>query len=108
MTDERTDGAQRGWRGLGKYRVLAMGLHLNPYFTTHHVFLRGVCIGRQLSVPTLDDARWYEATRGEYARPTNRPEGYSAHQVWRRGRLTNAERAKRDETLLDVPVEEAA
>ena len=102
--NERTDGVARGWYSLGPYRILAIGLHLNPYFTTHKINRDGIFLGAQMSVPTLDDCRWHDSQRGTYARPTNRPIGYSAQQVWRRGRPTNAERARRDATLLtEIP-----
>lgn len=108
MNNDRTDGVARGWHDLGPYRILAMGLHLNPYYTTHRIHRAGKFIGAQLSVPTLDDCRWHEHQAGTYAQPTNRPAGYSAKQVWRRGRLTNAERALRDAALLQPPIEEPA
>ena len=93
---------------LGKYTIRVGLRRDNPAFPQYQIFKNGHLVGVQFSMPCLSDCQWHEHQRGEYAKPTNRPEGYSAHQVWRRGRLTNAERAKRDETLLDVPVEEAA
>jgi len=105
MNDERTDGVQRGWYDLGKYRVLATGLHLNPYFTTHHIYLAGKLIGRQLSVPTADDCRWYEKSGGTYARPDQNFKvifGYTNQHRSRRGRPSNAERARREAYLRDA------
>lgn len=68
----------RHWYDLGKFRVLAMPLPTNPAFTTHHVYLEQRLVGRQLSVPTLEDCQhmldketaealtYAEASRGLY------------------------------------------
>lgn len=100
--NERTDSAERGWFDLGRYRVLAMALPTNEYFTTHHIFLRGHLIGRQISRPSLSDCQWHEAQQGVYAtrEQSVTPRGYSAMQG-RRGRPTNAERARRAAMLPD-------
>lgn len=95
---ERTDGAERGWRDLGKYRVLAMPLPTNEYFTTHRIFLNGALIGRQLSVPGLDDCRWFECRQGEYATAKESKSDSSWQlriRTHKRGRPTNAERSAR-------------
>jgi len=53
--------ADRRWYDLGRYQILAKPLDTNPYWTTHHIYLRGECIGKQLSVPCLSDCDWYAA-----------------------------------------------
>lgn len=96
--NERTDGVQRGWYSLGQYRILAIALSLNPYFTTHIIYLRDKLIGRQLSVPSLSDCRWFDARGGQYAEEAETRKaifGYTAQTLARRGRPTNAERARR-------------
>lgn len=40
---------------LGRFRVIAGPLETNPGWTTHRVYLRDNCIGRQFSAPSLDD-----------------------------------------------------
>lgn len=43
------------WYDLGRFRILAKPLETNPAWTTHHIYLGERCIGKQLSVPSLDD-----------------------------------------------------
>ena len=113
--NDRTDGVSRGWYDLGPYRILAMGLHLNHYFTTHRIHRDGLFVGAQLSVPTIDDCRWYEADNA-YAKVSHWDSLYFPRQYAKRGRSkimlqfsrpgrpTNAERARRDATLLtEIP-----
>lgn len=51
----------RRWYPLGKFMIKALPLETNPYWTTHHIYLRGKLIGRQLSVPCVSDCEWYAA-----------------------------------------------
>ena len=105
--NERTDGVSRGWYSLGPYRVLALGLHLNPYFTTHRIHRDGIFVGAQLSVPTPDDCRWHDHREGQYARKQeSKPNSSWQLRIpqHRPGRPTNAERARREATLLtEIP-----
>jgi hypothetical protein len=108
MTDDLNDGARRGWYSLDKYRILAMPLPTNEFFTTHRIFHRGELIGRQLSVPSISDCEWFNARRGIYARAeesTGKIFGYSERAAVRRGRPTNEERARRQAWLAQIQEE---
>lgn len=54
---------------LGEYTIRKQPLALNPAFSTHLIFFKGVLVGRQFSVPCISDCNWYRATRGVYAQP---------------------------------------
>lgn len=56
----------RRWYRLGRYEIFAKPLETNPFWTTHHIYLRGECIGKQLSVPCETDCDWY-ASGARYA-----------------------------------------
>lgn len=101
MIDDN-DGARRGWYQVGKYHVLAKAMVGNPYFTTHHIFLRAAIIGRQLSVPNISDCQWHESRSGVYATKEQSHKPRYGYQIApnRRGRPTNAERARRAAMLL--------
>lgn len=43
-----------GWHDLGRFRILAMPLPTNEYWTTHRIFLKGKFVAAQLSVPSLE------------------------------------------------------
>lgn len=58
-----------GWHEIGKYRVCAKPIFDNPAFTTHHIFLNGALIGRQLTPPSITDCDWYASRNGQYAKP---------------------------------------
>jgi hypothetical protein len=47
------------WLDIGRFRVFARPLHLNPAFTTHHVYFKDTLIGRCLSVPNEATCEWY-------------------------------------------------
>jgi hypothetical protein len=47
------------WYDLGRYRILAMPLETNPYWTTHRIYLNDELVGRQLSVPSVSDCDWH-------------------------------------------------
>lgn len=55
------------WHTLGRFRVLWRPLPQNEIWTTHWIYLGGRCIGKQLSVPSLEDCLWYERTGGVFA-----------------------------------------
>jgi hypothetical protein len=67
----------RRWYQLGRYRIFAMPLHLNPAWTTHHIFLGNQLIGRQLSVPCVADCDWYAAGAVYAASSYQGPRGYN-------------------------------
>lgn len=49
----------RRWYALGRFQILAKPLDTNPYWMTHHIYLKGRLVGRQLSVPCESDCEWY-------------------------------------------------
>lgn len=73
----------RRWYKLGRYQILAKPLDTNPYWTTHHIYLRGECIGRQLSVPCETDCDWY-AAGARYAHESYVPQPPSKFNCGRR------------------------
>jgi hypothetical protein len=80
------------WFDLGRFRVLAMPLPLNPYWTTHRVFLDGKLVGKQLSVPTVDDCEWLLRHPDRYAEPSKHLNTYGYTALLRkRGRPTKAQ-----------------
>ncbi len=52
--------ADRWWYVLGRFRIFARPLEQNAYWTTYHIYLGGLCIGRQISVPCETDCEWHE------------------------------------------------
>src|SRR5260221_14066846 len=96
-----------GWHKLGRFRVLWRPLPTCEVWTTHWIYLRGRCIGKQLSVPTESDCEWYASNSGTYATAdeSHKPLPYREQQARRRtGRPTNAERAAREAALLtEIP-----
>lgn len=68
-----------GWYDLGRFKILVKPLPDNPAFSTHHVYVGKVCVGRQLSAPSLQDcesrAREHqgEHQRASTARPFSVP-----------------------------------
>jgi hypothetical protein len=67
----------RRWYQLGRFEILAKPLDGNPYWTTHHIYLRGKLIGRQLSVPCVSDCEWYAAGAVYAASSYQGPRGYN-------------------------------
>lgn len=77
---------------LGPYTV-RIGLRRdNPAFPVYLVFKGDELVGRQFSRPCESDCRWLEHQRGVYATASSTRNKFS---VYRRGRPTNAERARR-------------
>lgn len=77
---------------LGKFTI-RIGLRPdNPAFPRYLVFLGDDLVGKQFSRPCLSDCEWLHRTRGVYATQSRPP---SAFTMYRRGRPTNAERARR-------------
>lgn len=62
----------RYWRTIGRFQVLALPLHLNPYWTTHHIYLNGKLVGKQLSVPNEADCEWYVTIRAVHVREVSK------------------------------------
>lgn len=87
---------------LGKYTIQATLRADNPAFPKYQIFAGGKLIGTQFSVPCLTDCEWHERQGGQYAQPVERKVvyGYTAQTMRRRGRPTNAERARREAMLL--------
>lgn len=53
----------RYWYALGRFHILALPLYLNPFWTTHHVYLDGKIVGKQLSVPSEAECEQYLAVQ---------------------------------------------
>ncbi len=92
---------------VGPYTVRQQPMFDNPAWAHYLIFRSGKLIGKQLSYPTLDDCRWHENRRGQYAlegESSRLPHGYTAQTRWwqKRGRPTNAERERRARELLTV------
>lgn len=68
---ENDNSPDRHWFALGRFQVLALPLHLNPYWTTHHIYLKGKLVGKQLSVPNEADCEWYVTIRTVQVRDMN-------------------------------------
>lgn len=85
----------------GPYRVQHDPLTHMPY-GLYRVYKGEKYIGAQLSYPSAEDCRWIELHRYTYAKPeeTAKFVPYREKQAARRGRPTNAERARR-QALLD-------
>lgn len=62
----------RHWYTLGRFQIFALPLYLNPYWTTHHIYLNGKLIGKQLSVPNEADCEYYVTIR-KYVAPAAPP-----------------------------------
>lgn len=54
----------RRWYALGRFQIMAKPLETNPYWQTHHIYLKGECIGKQLSVPSEADCEWHATQHG--------------------------------------------
>lgn len=54
---------------IDQFTIRQKPLDSNPAFATHLIYLAGKLIGRQLSVPTLDDCKWHQVKAGQYAKP---------------------------------------
>lgn len=81
------------WFSLGRFRILAKPLETNPAWTTHHIYLKGEFIGKQLSVPSLEDCEYLVCTTKP---PTSTMKPYSyGHRTARPGRPRKAD-AERD------------
>jgi hypothetical protein len=95
----------RGWFTIGKYRILSLPLADNPAFSAYRIYLGINCIGRQLSVPCMSDCEWHESHGGVYACSSRSIDNsayaergnkaFRSFTISRRGRPTNAERARR-------------
>lgn len=72
------------WFDLGRFRILAMPLATNEWMTTHRIYLRGKLVGRQLSVPNLDQCE--DRLRESNAKPEYEPSKFYVLSVARRGR----------------------
>ena len=77
---------------LGSYRVLCKPLDSNPAWSTHWIYRGDALIGKQLSVPTIDDCRWYHRRHGVYATQQESAvpfKGYQMQSIARRKRPTD-------------------
>ena len=84
----------------GPYRVQHDPLTHMPY-GLYRIYKGAQYIGAQLSYPSSDDCRWLDVNRATYAKPeeTTKFVNYKERQAVRRGRPTNAERARRQALL---------
>lgn len=93
---------------LGPYTV-RVGIRIdNPAWPAFLIFKGAVLIAKQFSMPCESDCSWHEARRGQYAKAEESKQDFRkygrAFTVSRRGRPTNAERARR--AALAPPEEE--
>lgn len=91
----------RKWYSLGRFRILAKPLELNPHWVTHHIYFKGKLVGKQLSVPTLSDCEWHEAIAG-------RDENYTPQPYIDTSRYVGHRRAGRGRPRKDVSARELA
>jgi hypothetical protein len=82
---------------LGPYVVRCSIRADNPYFPSFLVFLGEQLIGRQFSQPSESDCRWHDKRRGQFATAaeSKKDSSWQLRIPSRRGRPTNAERARR-------------
>lgn len=80
---------------LGRFTI-RVGLRPdNPAFPRFLVFLGDDLVGKQFSRPCVTDCEWLlrsQRSESQYAEPSKAPFAFT---VYRRGRPTNAERARR-------------
>ena len=91
---------------LGKYIVRIALRRDNPAFPQYQIFSGSDLVGMQFSMPCLSDCEWHDRQRGVYARQDeSKPNSsWQLRITYRRGRPTNAERARREATLLtEIP-----
>lgn len=84
---------------LGPYTVLCTLRHDNPHWPRYLIFRRDKLIGKQFSIPCRSDCEWHERRHGQYATAVESQQLFKGYgrgfNVSRRGRPTNAERARR-------------
>lgn len=98
--------AQRRWYPLGRFRIFALPLETNEFWTTHRIYLGNKLIGRQLSVPSLSDCEWYATNMGIYADRSHTWESPKPRKHvslrGKPGRPTREQVARREAALLAV------
>lgn len=95
---------------LGAYTV-RIGLRIdNPAFPSYLVYRGQSFIGKQFSMPSASDCEWLERNSGTYATDSRALEHSRGRPIWnaeqkRRGRPSNAERARRlaEAELAEIP-----
>jgi hypothetical protein len=84
---------------LGKYTVIARTRFDNPFWSQYVVYIGEIIIGKSFSMPDLGCCAWlerqYEAGRTVYAATSAPLQRFSMGAPIKRGRPTNAERARR-------------
>lgn len=80
---------------IGPYTVRA-GMRLdNPAFPVYLIYRGEKFIGKQFSMPSETDCEWLERTNGRYVlQAQQKPYGYSARSIGRRGRAAAASPAE--------------
>ena len=72
------------WFDLGRFRILAMPLATNEWMTTHRIYLGDKLVGKQLSVPNIDQCE--DRLRESKAVVAYEPSKFYNLSVARRGR----------------------
>jgi hypothetical protein len=81
---------------LGAFTVRCTIRFDNPAFPKYLIFKGDALVGIQFSVPCEADCRWHEVRKGQYAKQAeSKKDPRWQLSIPKRGRPTNAERARR-------------